>query len=406
MHTPVPRPRPAGDDDNVLLERLTLDHYRNYTRLETRFKEGVVVLQGANAQGKTNLLEAIYLLATTKSSRARSDADLITWGAPDPFSPTPFARVTAHVRRASGPIDLEILVVQDGESPRNGDATGQTARKRFKVNGVPRRAGEVLGQVNAVLFAPTDVDIVAGSPSLRRRYLDVILCQVHPSYYRALQSYNKVLLQRNSLLRQVRDRQQPPDTLLYWDEKLVEYGSHLAAQRAAAVAHLAASAAEMHERVSGGRERLSMGYVSSAPLAGDAEGGLRGAFAAELAAQRARELAAGMSLVGPHRDDLSFAIGGVDMTLFGSRGQQRSVALAIKLAELAYIRREAGEWPILLLDDATSELDTVRRAAVLELAREHPQVFMTTAEPRHVAADFDAAPQVWRVENGALSPDG
>src|SRR5579871_4208251 len=110
MHTPVPRPRPAGDDDNVLLERLTLDHYRNYTRLETRFKEGVVVLQGANAQGKTNLLEAIYLLATTKSSRARSDADLITWGAPDPFSPTPFARVTAHVRRASGPIDLEILV--------------------------------------------------------------------------------------------------------------------------------------------------------------------------------------------------------------------------------------------------------------------------------------------------------
>lgn len=386
----------------MLLERLSLDHYRNYPHLEARFKEGVIVLQGANAQGKTNLLEAIYLLATTKSSRTRSDADLITWGPPDPFAPTPFARVTARVERRSGPIDLEIVVLPDGDGQRPGEAAGQTARKRFKVNGVPRRAGEVLGQVNAVLFAPTDVDIVAGSPSLRRRYLDVILCQVHPTYYRALQGYNKVLLQRNSLLRQVRDRLQPPDTLPYWDGKLVEYGTLLVTQRAEAVAHLSQSAAEMHERVSGGRERLEMTYLSSVPLEGGAAAGIRGVFEAELAAQRPRELAGGVSLLGPHRDDLGFATAGVDVTAFGSRGQQRSVALAIKLAELAYIRREAGEWPILLLDDATSELDAMRRAAVLELAREHPQVFLTTAEPQYVVNAFDEAPQVWRVEAGTL----
>lgn len=388
----------------MLLDRLSLDHYRNYTRLDAHFREGVIVLQGANAQGKTNLLEAIYLLATTKSARTRSDADLITWGPPDPFSPTPFARVSAHVRRASGAVDLEIVVLQEGDGPRSGEpaAAGQTARKRFKVNGVPRRAGEVLGQVNAVLFAPTDVEIVAGSPSLRRRYLDVILCQVHPSYYRALQGYNKVVLQRNSLLRQVRERQQPPETLLYWNEKMVEYGTLLVAQRAEAVAHLAEAAAEMHERVSSGRERLEMTYLSSIPLEGGAPAGVRSAFEAELAAQRPRELAAGVSLVGPHRDDLGFTTGGVDVTQFGSRGQQRSVALAIKLAELAHIRREAGEWPILLLDDATSELDAMRRAAVLELAREHPQVFLTTAEPDHVATAFDSAPQVWQVEAGTL----
>ena len=394
----------------MLLERLTLAHYRNYVHLDVRFPEGVIVLQGANAQGKTNLLEAIYLLATTKSSRTRSDADLITWGQTDPFAPTPFARITAHVARARGPVDLEIVVVQDGsdgprpatDTPSAPGATGQTARKRFKVNGVPRRAGEVLGQVNAVLFAPTDVDIVAGSPTLRRRYLDVILCQVHPSYYRALQAYNKVLLQRNSLLRQIREHRQPAATLRFWDEKMVEHGTVVVTQRAEAVAHLAESAAEMHGRVSGGRERLQMTYVSSLPLEGGAAAGVRGAFEAELAAQHARELAAGVSLVGPHRDDLGFAVGGVDVTLFGSRGQQRSVALAIKLAELAYIRREAGEWPILLLDDATSELDAMRRAAVLELAREHPQVFLTTTELGRLGTVFNEPPQVWHIEAGTL----
>lgn len=402
---------PAGDDPIVLLERLTLDHYRNYTRLDACFEEGVIVLRGANAQGKTNLLEAIYLLATTKSARTRSDADLITWGPPNPFSPTAFARVTAHVARARGPIDVEIVVQDTGDGQAAGPgpaqrlapgAPGQTARKRFKLNGVPRRAGEVLGQVNAVLFAPTDVDIVAGSPSLRRRFLDVTLCQVHPSYVRALQEYNKTLLQRNSLLRQIRDRQQPPETLDFWSGRLVENGVVLVAQRAEAVAYLAARAGEMHERVSGGRERLEVRYHSSIPLEGGAVVGVRGAFEAELAAQRARERSAGVSLVGPHRDDLGFAVGGTDMTSFGSRGQQRSVALAIKLAELAYIQREAGEWPILLLDDATSELDALRRAAVLELAREHPQVFLTTAEPDQLSGLDTASPQVWQVEEGRL----
>jgi len=407
----------------LLLERLTLDHYRNYTRLEARFGEGVIVLQGPNAQGKTNLLEAIYLLATTKSARTRTDADLITWGAPDPFSPTAFARITAHVARGRGPVDVEILIqdlsgasaadrtMADGRSAAGRKVAvpigaGQSARKRFKVNGVPRRAGEVLGQVNAVLFAPADVAIVDGSPSARRRYLDVILCQTHPSYYRALQSYNKVLVQRNSLLRGIRDRVQPPETLAFWDGKLVEYGATVVVQRAEALAYLADAAAAQYGRVSGGRERLETTYLSSIPLEGAAVAGMgvRETFEAELAAQRAREIGAGVSLAGPHRDDIGLAVGGVDVTQFGSRGQQRSVALALKLAELAYIRRETGEWPILLLDDATSELDAPRRAAVLELTRAIPQVFLTTAEPDYLAGLVGRAPQVWQVEGGALNP--
>jgi len=411
----------------LLLERLTLDHYRNYTHLEARFGEGVIVLQGANAQGKTNLLEAIYLLATTKSARTRTDADLITWGPPDPFSPTAFARIAAHVMRDRGPVDVEILIqdlsgasaadraLADGRGAANGSggrkvavpiSAGQSARKRFKVNGAPRRAGEVLGQVNAVLFAPADVAIVDGAPSARRRYLDVILCQTHPSYYRALQSYNKVLVQRNSLLRGIRDRVQPPETLAFWDGKLVEYGATVVVQRAEALAYLADAASAQYGRVTGGRERLDVAYLSSVPLesVASATRGVRETFEAELTTQRAREIAAGVSLAGPHRDDIGLAVGGVDVTQFGSRGQQRSVALALKLAELAYIRRETGEWPILLLDDATSELDAPRRAAVLELTREIPQVFLTTAEPDYLAGLVGRAPQVWQVEAGSLNP--
>jgi len=394
----------------VILQRLTLDHYRNYAHLDAHFGEGVVVLWGANAQGKTNLLEAIYLLATTKSARTRSDADLISWGPLDPFATTPFARITAHVERGRGPIDVEIVVQDAGEGevgiarrPGGTAGTGATARKRFKVNGVPRRAGEVLGQINAVLFAPTDVDIVAGSPSLRRRFLDVILCQVHPSYFRALQGYNKTLLQRNSLLRQIRDKLQPPESLEFWNERLVEDGAVIAAERAEAVSYLGRRAAEQHGQVSGGHEHLDLTYLSSIPLESGGAVGVKHAFENELAAVARREMQAGVSLVGPHRDDIGISTDGVDVTAFGSRGQQRSAALSLKLAELAYIHRESGEWPILLLDDATAELDGARRAAVLALARTHPQVFIATAEPGGLDVLDVTGPQVWHITAGEMT---
>lgn len=424
----------------MLLEQLTLDHYRNYSHLEARFREGAILLQGENAQGKTNLLEAIYLLATTKSSRSRTDADLISWSDSDPFTMTPFARITAHVARQRGPLDLEIVVQESLESaagrtmearlsgtrlPVTVGASGNEgsegapepdekgdggmsapiagARKRFKINGVPRRAGEVVGQVNAVLFSPTDVDLVTGPPSARRRYLDVILCQAHPSYYRALQGYTRVIAQRNSLLKGIRDRTQPTEAILFWNEKLVEFGATVIAGRVRAVAHLAEAAGETHERLSVGRERLEVRYNSSVPLGGgETAGGIRDLFMAALEEHRAQEFAAGVSLLGPHRDDLSLRVNGVEAHPFGSRGQQRSVALALKMAELSYIHQEAGDWPILLLDDATSELDPMRRAAILALTRDHPQVFLTTAEPDGLTALLPEAAQVWHVEAGAL----
>jgi DNA replication and repair protein RecF len=383
----------------VLLRHLSLRHYRNYAALDAAFQPGLVLLNGANAQGKTNLLEAIYLLATTKSARARTDGDLISWAERDPLSPAAFARVVGQVERGGADYTMEIVI-------REGGAEGQT-RKRFKLNGAERKAGEVVGTVHAVFFAPTDVDLVAGSPSVRRRFLDVMLCQLDVGYFRALSRYNKVVVQRNALLRQVREGTQPASSLSYWDNGLCEYGGRVVAQRAMAADALAESAAERHSALSGGLETLRVEYrpacagISSGDLAAGGALAATEALRAAIALQRGREISAGMSLVGPHRDDLGFNVNDVDATAFGSRGQQRTATLAMKLGELAYMRSQSGEQPLLLLDDATSELDPRRRSAILQVAGEGRQTFVTSADGSS-GTEFPAAAQRWEVSHGTL----
>ena len=383
----------------MLLRHLILQHYRNYGTLDVTFDPGLVVLQGANAQGKTNLLEAIYLLATTKSGRARTDAELIAWHERDPLSDERFARVIGRVERAGGETTLEILI-------REGVGEGG-ARKRFKLNGAERRAGDVLGKVNAVFFAPADVDLVDGSPSVRRRYLDVMLCQVDPGYVRALSHYNRAILQRNALLRQVRERAQPPRALAPWDDLLCEQGALLVATRAATVGQLAEFAAERHAVLSAERERLLVRYrpalvdpPSEAELIRGGPLVARDALRRSLESLRDREIASGVSMAGPHRDDLAFEVNDVDANQFGSRGQQRTATLALKLAELAYMRGQTGEQPILLLDDATSELDPRRREAILAVASSGQQTFMSTADGGGLGELGGA--QRWEVQAGSL----
>jgi DNA replication and repair protein RecF len=384
----------------LFLRELILQHYRNYAALDVTFAAGLVVLQGANAQGKTNLLEAIYLLATTRSSRTRTDAELISWREHDPLSQIDFARVVGRVERTGASTTLEIVI-------RQGAVEGQT-RKRFKLNGAERRAGDVLGRINAVFFAPTDVDLVAGSPSVRRRYLDVMLCQVDAGYVHALGQYNRAVLQRNALLRQVRERQQPPHLLDYWDDLLAEQGGQVLGTRAAAVRALSASAAERHVELSAGQEALSVRYkpalLEQPPSEELANGGAlvaRDWLRRSIERQRGREIAAGVSLYGPHRDDLAFEVNGVDATAFGSRGQQRTATLALKLAELEYMRSAADEQPILLLDDATSELDARRRDAILAAALQTQQTFMTSADGASLG-ELAGASQRWEVADGTL----
>jgi DNA replication and repair protein RecF len=379
---------------------LSLTNFRNYVRLEIDLDPEANVVVGENAQGKSNLLEAIYCLATTKSFRAGSDRELINWHASE--SELAFARLGARVVRAPTPVKLDVVISEAARGPAT------TAAKRFKVNGLPKRAFDVIGLVTVVHFAPQDVDLVAGPPSGRRRYLDITLAQVDSRYVRSLARYGKVLLQRNHLLRRIRDRQARADQLAFWNDELANAGAYVVVRRHDTVARLASLAHEIHRDLAAGRELVQIGYRSTLPAPpseGDVDARLSAvgaAFRRALEAGQEREVLAGASLVGPHRDDLTFEIEGREVGAFGSRGQQRTVALALKVAEGAFIKETTGEWPILLLDDVMSELDEVRRAQVLGAVAPEQQVIMTATELGAVDPGFLARAKVFEVEAGAI----
>jgi DNA replication and repair protein RecF len=382
---------------------LSLANFRNYVRLELDLASDAIVVVGENAQGKSNLLEAIYCLATTKSFRAGSDRELINW---DAVGDVGFARLGARVVRASGPLKLDVSIAEGVRREGGPVAVG----KRFKVNGVPKRAFDVIGLVNVVHFAPQDVDLVVGPPAARRRYLDITIAQVDQRYVRALARYGKILLQRNHLLRRIRDHGARATQLEFWDDELVNSGSYLLLRRFETVARLAALGHEAHRDLAAHRELLQIGYRSTctgelsdadldARLAAIAE-----AFRGALRGLTDKEIAAGASLVGPHRDDLTFEVDGRDVSVYGSRGQQRTVALALKIAEGAFIHETTGEWPILLLDDVTSELDEHRRGQVFSIVAPGQQVVVTTTDLSAVESGFLGRAQVLKVDSGHVQP--
>src|SRR5437763_54869 len=239
-------------------QRLTLDEFLNYTRIDLELSPGVSVLQGDNASGKTSLLEAVYLLATTRSSRTTSDLELINFAAPNDLGSPPFARITARVERERGPLDVEILVVRDEPAEGPGGLVGSAqARKRIKVNGNPRRALDLVGQTNVVLFTPQDVDLVTGPPSLRRRYMDITISQMDNRYVRLLSQYMKVLAERNRLIKDIREQGRNPnssgvaDEIAYWDDELVKHGSYVVLRREVFAARLSSRAEAIHHLLAG-----------------------------------------------------------------------------------------------------------------------------------------------------------
>ncbi len=414
------------------LTHLSLTNFRNFARLEMDFGPGATLLVGGNAQGKSNLLEAVGYLATARSFRAGAERELIHWLAFQEAQP--FARVVGQVEKRSGPLKAEIVLVVasiPGATPgpaANGAAStpaagqetgGEEAEstgvpngpslvgdpqpgltKRLRLNGSPKRAVDFVGQVNVVGFSPEDLELIAGSPSLRRRYLDVLLAQVDPHYYRALSRYNKVLVQRNHLLRLIAARQDDPAQLQFWNDELVTSGAYITTARQAAVQSLAQEAADLHRELTGSMERLQVVYRPSVP---PGEGEVAERFHHELKRCHHRELHQGVSLVGPHRDDLTFLVDGVDMHTYGSRGQQRTVALSLKLAEVATVRTMSGEEPILLLDDIMSELDPARRAWLLAAIAPGQQVILTATETEHFTPDFLMQTTVCLVKAGAIA---
>lgn len=415
------------------LTRLALTNFRNYTHLELNLAPGLTLLQGNNACGKTNLLEAVFYLATARSPHAGAERELLRWGASE--EPIPFARVEAQVERRNGTqTNLEIVLLQAGEEKGHqtesveAHKTSGRMSKRIKVNGVPKRALDLLGQLNAVLFLPEDLDLVFGSPGDRRRYLDTTLAQIDPRYGRALSRYNQVLEQRNSLLREFHERPFKPAELEIWDQHLVTEGAYIIARRAETVERYNQLTAEIHPRLTGGAEYLALVYQPSVGLAagravepalgpGDLPAGRASAvaprFAQQLASMRSRELGAGLTLVGPHRDDLRFLVDrspemthAMDAITYASRGQGRTIALSLKLAEVALMRAETEEEPVLLLDDVMSELDAPRRAALSQTVMDASQALITATDLEDFTPELLTRAKILRVcEGRVLSED-
>ena len=397
----------------MLLRELVLVNFRNYVRLALTPGDPITVLVGDNGQGKSNVLEAIYLLATTRSPRTGNDRELVHWRARRDV--IPFARLEARIHRENADLHVEILIKAENDpaaSSPGDDGTVPSIRpvtKQVKVNGLPTRAVELIGQVNVVLFTPDDVALVAGSPSGRRRYLDITVSQVDGHYLRALQRYNKVLVQRNTLLRQVRERRQRREALDFWNEELVRLGTYVVARRVETIAAMNRDLAQLYRELGGSQDDLAVEYRPTAhaptdPVPDRAQ--LAELYTARVGEQLGREIEQGVSLVGPHRDDFAFMVDGVDLHDYGSRGQQRLAVIALKLAEAQFMRRETEERPILLLDDILSELDPVRRGFVLGQAGRAGQTLITTTDLDDFGPDLLERATLVRVERGAIAPVG
>jgi DNA replication and repair protein RecF len=387
------------------VKNLSLRDFRNYARLDLQPSPGVTLLYGPNAAGKTSVLEAIFYLATLRSPRVSAARELVRWGAEGEAGVTPFARLVAEVQRRDGSARLEVIVQRRADEEGQLTAASQTL---VRVNRKPVRALDLVGQLRVVLFTPADLALVEGAPSERRRYLDVTLSQLDGRYVRTLSHYGKVLQQRNSLLRAWRERRRPvrsaDDELAFWDKEMVTAGSYILAERLGAVEQLNGLAGPLFPSITGGGQNLAITYQASIDLqSATSELEIADLMTAQLRALRRDELARGQTLIGPHRDDLLFTVGDVNLGVYGSRGQQRSVTLALKLGEAELMRTRTNDAPILLLDDILSELDATRRSHLLRAIGAPDQQTLLTATG---LGDFDAPfleiARRLRVDEGAV----
>ena len=372
----------------------------------------MVLIQGDNGQGKTNLLEAIYMLAVAKSPRASSDRALVRRVSGEGET---YARIAAVVRRGDRDLRVQIdlrAVVSSTDDGAPGDGVDASTphsvsvQKYVRVDGIPRRASDLVGQVNAVMFGANDLELVYGPPAERRRYLDVLISQHDPAYLKALQRYQRVVSQRNHLLRMIRDGASRAEELEFWDERLVTEGKQVMARRARTIVSLAEVARPIHSALTDGGDSLHVGYRPNAPNAeaggDDSEDGLGERLVAGIASNRRREIAQGMTVTGPHRDDLQILVDGLDAAAYASRGQSRTAVLALRLAEASYLAQESGQRPILLLDDALSELDASRRARVLDAIAGYEQCLITTADVESVEGPYLAKMKRLRAHGGTI----
>ena len=385
-----------------------LTNYRNLVSMELDLPRGVVVFFGPNAQGKTTLLEAAYTMAIARSFRAENEREVVNF---DAVSRGEMALVGGALE--SDGSQLQVYVgYQPTLSPSRGNGANHSAprpmwsvRKQIQVSRVRRTATELVGMVHAVLFGADDIDLVFGPPSVRRRFLDILLSQTDSSYVRSLQRYQKVVRQRNRLLKAVGEGRADYSELEFWTDQLVADGAGITWSRHQALASLGPLAVEKHLQLSGADGDLELCYRPSVSVSvSGAEAELETRFREELASVQARERATATTVVGPHRDDFDLLIDGVDMGTFASRGQARTLALTLKLAEAAYLADTRSEGPMVLLDDVLSEMDSLRRRRVLEQTAQYQQILITTTDLELVAGYFGDRASYFEVQGGSVKP--
>ena len=397
------------------IEHLSLTNFRNYARLELSLPDDApVLLYGENAQGKTSVLEAIAYLATSTSPYTTSDRQLIHWRTEG--EPIPFARLSAQLGGgAYQRLDITLML----------DMTSGAARfkKSVKLNNVEKRVMDVVGLLNVVLFLPRDLSLIEGSPGDRRRFMDTALRQVDREVRLALHEYERVLPQRNALLKRIADGRAGEAELDYWDEQLACHGAVIIAGRQRFLRELETLARQNHHALSGGRETLSLRYLPSLLPSADGDGRQRAfdlpgldldqqlsaadilpQFQERLQERRRESIARGVTVAGPHRDELRLLLNGRDCGDYGSRGQARTAVMALRFAELDWMREQMGEYPIFLLDEVAAELDGRRRRFLLERLDSGAQTLLTATDLDIFDADFLDRAKVYRVENGQVLP--
>ena len=397
------------------LRHLSLTNFRSLTRLDVELPRRAVVLVGQNAQGKTSVLEAIYFLAAFTSFQTHADRQIVNFH--EAKNPLAVTRLVADYQRGKSKHRLEARLILEPTG-----ANGQRLRKEILLDGVKRHVNDVIGHFNAVIFVPQMSQIIEGGPDERRRYLNLALAQAVPAYARALNEYSQALTQRNALLKALNENGGSGTQLEVWDEALVRFGSQIILWRIQAIQEIERLASRVHHELTRGSEILRLAYEPAYdPLPKpDGQLGLKidtaidrsslelkeiqGGFLARLKQIRGEEIARGVTTIGPHRDDLRFVINKADVGNYGSRGQMRTTLLALKLAEVEWMRERTGEYPVILLDEVMAELDASRRADLLKYVSQDQQVLFTTTDLNPFTTEFTENAEIWDVKNGVVAP--
>ena len=384
----------------MFLANVSLFDFRNYGELDLPLERSATVFFGGNAQGKTNLLEAVALTALTRSPRTQHLGELVRFG-------QPAARVTTQVQSETGRDELEVRITSafspTGSLGADEAASQGRTSRRFTVNGAPRRSHDMLGALRVVLFWPDDLQLIKGSGEGRRRFLNTLLSQLDRGHARELNRYGHLLEQRNALLRAVREGRQPIDGLDYWSVALAESGAAIMVERQRRILELQPIAAAFHRELSDDRERLELRYRPAGVRIGEAPVELvTEQLKLAMRQAQAEELARGQTAVGPQRDDVEVWLDDHEARLFASQGQQRSIVLSLKLAELHYLAEVTGEQPVLLLDDVMSELDPSRRERLLAALQPGPQALITAADLNDLPKSILERAAVFRVDGGTV----